>query len=311
MSGPVVRYVTFRDWAGIAIRGANPFTGRSMAVRRSGGGDDVYEWDVVLSAITEPEGGAYDPVVSYDGTAMTWGFAQWTFTSGRLQKLLVALQKQNPLAFLSSGVPSELQQVGLGLAPVGNLVDQSGRQVIDKDKLRALLTPPDGKLPRKGANYEYAARLARSFWYLGQAPGVPAIQEDFLIQELSREVRLDRPKLRGKSIASFLYTTGWPGLLTPAADYPELTAARALFWSMWQNGPRAAEEHLYRALHGKPFAVRTDLDLIAKTFARSQYGFWGNAKCGKTRKSRYWKVATAINSQIGPLLQPALNPDQK
>jgi len=303
------RYVTFQSWAGIAVRGINEFQlGRSAAVHTTSAFDGIREWDVVLSAITRPEGGSYDTVVSYDGTAVTWGFAQWTFTSGRLQRLLASIQNEAPASFNGSDIPKVLSQAGLNLAPKGTLVDAAGHTVDDKDRLRELLTPPDGVVPRIGKYYDYAVNVALAFAELGLNRTVSQIQERFLLKELESEARLSRPKLHGKSISSYLYPK-FPALTDPIDTIPELTAARALIWSMWQNSPRAAEEHMYRVLGSKPFSARSDLGRLAGVFARSSHGFWGNKKCGKSRESRYHKVATVINDLIGDQLQTKLEPD--
>lgn len=48
-------------------------------------------WERILGCIARCEG-SHDTVVMYDGTGVTWGFQQWTMTSGRLQKVLQSLK---------------------------------------------------------------------------------------------------------------------------------------------------------------------------------------------------------------------------
>lgn len=283
------KWSSFQGWSGVSIRGDNAFSCPVPAE----------EWDVVASAITRPEGGAYDTVVSYDGTALTWGFAQWTFTSLRLQKLLgIVIGKIGLASPVFDRVRSTLQGAGLTLAASGALLGQDGKPVVSKDRLRDMLTPPGGKVPRTGKQWDLAAGIAVAFHELGKIPAVVTAQRIFLAQELRQESIAKRPPLNGKSISQFLYEGSNTG------HTAELIAARALFWAMWQNNPVHSYQHILAVWPAPVTIDAAKLKKLAGVFARSQFGFWGNEKCANLkdedgnptpRESRYHKVATEIN----------------
>lgn len=297
----IANWRCYNEWSGISIHGNNEFVCPNPAE----------EWDVVIAAIAKPEG-HYDTVVSYDGTALTWGLAQWTFTSGRLQRLLgeiiTRLGFDSPL--LEPAITA-IRSAGLILSPNGSLLDLNSKPVVGKSDLRCRLTPVGGVVPRSGKNWEIAARIAEAFHALGKDPTVAKIQTSFLVKELRHESTLKRPTLCGSTIARYLYE----GL--NIGGTPELIVARSLFWSMWQNSPRASEGHLFRALSA-PIAInQRELGRIASVYAKSPFGYWGNRHCAELkdkngnptpRESRYHKVASEINRVMGFQI---LDPDIK
>jgi hypothetical protein len=292
MADHVTKWASYSGWSGVSIRGLNTYNKIPPAT----------EWEVVMAAIAKPEGGAFDTVVSYDGTALTWGIAQWTFTSGRLQKLLAKIVSYYGLSSgFATQIAAALKPFGLNLDVLhGRLLDaKTDKEVLDKAQLRNILTPPSGCVPKTGPNWEKAKALALFFADLGMDPGAARIQWEFLKEELSREALLGRPKLGGKSIADFLYLAPNDGADTPSVCN-QLIAARALFWSMWQNSPRSAEDHMLRVWPHPVSVDPKELRRFSSIFARSTFGNWGNAKAKQNgRESRYHKTATEINRVTG------------
>jgi hypothetical protein len=257
-----------------------------------------------VAATTRPEGGSFDTVVSYDGTAVTWGLAQWTFTSGRLQHLLAWIfNKLGSEAPVLAPLQKLLTQLGVVLVPaLRTLEDDKGHTISSKDELRNLFTPPAGAVPRTGPKWELAKNIALVFHQLGKDPAISKIQVEFFLSELHQEELLLRPKLDGRALCYYI------GRVTDV-DPSDKVAARALVWAMWQNAPRAAEEHLQRALGMAPYVGPDSLRRLSAVFARSRFGFWGNSKAAETnRESRYHKVATTINEVLN---QKLLDPDLK
>lgn len=270
-------------------------------------------FDIIVGATARPEGGAYDTVVMYDGTAVTYGLLQWTFTSGRLHKLLLATAQ----ALTAKGGPFDPDWTvfGMGLKKIADLrvnYEDSGlyfgeKKVTDFFKLRDVCTPPGGTVPRKGRNWEKAKKIALLFSKLGENGLAQQVQLDFFREELRRECMLQRPKLGKLRIADYLYPNGWdddPNCVTPC-----LTAARALFWGMWQNAPRKAEELLDKAARGYflPLQNLDHLRRLAKMYAYTNFARWGVEKAKKAEKpytSRYQKVAEEINKAMQQVIVP-------
>jgi hypothetical protein len=265
------------------------------------------DFDVIVAATARPEGGAYDTVVMYDGTAVTYGLLQWTFTSGRLHRLL----KVTANAMGSEPYGDRLGAKLLDLT--GLMVDQAtsdlllnGKRVTNFFSLRDVCTPPGGAVPRLGKNWELAKSIALLFSKLGEDPAAQQVQLSFFDGELRVESGLKRPKMGGRTIAQYLYLAGYD---TPAGLvlYLETIATRALFWGMWQNSPRKAEEYLDSVgqdvaklmLPGSGYSQEL-LKRLARKFASSSFANWGVAKAKvNKRTSRYEKVARTINEVMG------------
>jgi hypothetical protein len=304
---PTTRWSKFRNWSGVRIRGSEPFSPD----------DPPQEWDVVFQATTEPEGGAYNTFIDYDGTGITYGFAQWTATSGRLQRLLKFLDDYD--LYEDSPMDQALEELGLDFDPEREAFTENGRVIRKKADIREWLTTPSGQVPKHGKFRQRADTIARGFWRT-QGAEAARLQEEFFRDELAREALFLRPRMDKLTIAFYLYPEGEvPSFWTPIKD-PHLTATRALFWSFWQNSPRKAEEYLHKYLDRLSWVAPEDLYRLALKFARSSFGFWGNRKCAnlkdkdgkpRPRRSRYWKVARAINRLIGHMLREPLDPNAR
>lgn len=225
-----VDWVKFNDFSGPRVRGKCRYR---CPPNPSG-------FDVIVAATAEPEGGAFDTVVMYDGTAVTYGLLQWTFTSGRLHKLLhktapAMTSALGPIAYWYPFGEGLKKETGLRVNMSNGKLYLDTEEVEDFFSLRDICTPPNGKCPRTGSSWEKASRIALLFSELGENPVAQKVQLEFFANEIDVEQRLRRPKLGGKRIADFLYPEGRP-------ENQYFVASRALFWAMWQNAPRKAEE---------------------------------------------------------------------
>ena len=281
---------------------------------------DPTGFDVIVAAVARPEGGNYDTVVMYDGTAVTYGLLQWTFTSGRLHKLLAATALA--LGETSSTWESFSQELyrltTLKIDPSRGKLYLGGqprmREVTNYFSLRDVCTPPEGACPKTGPNWEKAKAIALLFSKLGENSISQKAQIDFFREELKQAINVKRPQMANKTIASFLYPNGWED------DGPEstfagpnelsrsrcLTAARALFWGMWQNSPAKAQSFLGKTA-GFDLATQEGVERLAKLFAYTTFARWGVEKAKQAKKpyqSRYQKVATEINLAMRQKIVP-------
>lgn len=303
-------------WSGPQVKGTRPFT----PVLKN-----PTEGDVINYAVASPEGGAFDTVGAYDGTAMTFGLFQWTLTSTRLQLLLNEIGYQASAVFLKT-VGILFDKMDVILLDDGKLhYDGGTNKVLDTAALRATFTPPNGTVPRSGPAWDTAKEAAAAFWQLGQYPEIDKIQLDFFERELNSESQLRRPKLNDRTIASILYPY-LDVIHSNMALANEWTPVRALMWAMWQNAPREAEKCLNKVVFDKN-TIRECTLKLARQFASSQYGNWGvmkaalckkcgyqnvpvSTKCQKCgaplRTCRYVKVARCINKQMGANTLPLI-----
>lgn len=279
------RWAKYGSWSGVSIKGENRYVCPNPASFQ----------DIVVAAIAIPEGAAYNVVNSYDGTALTWGLAQWTFTSGRLQTLFSNVCTALGLAHPDvSGVFASLKACGLNFSlPLKQLVDTNAKTITDKDQLRKLLTPPDGKVPKSGPEWEKAKAVAVAFHKLGQSANVAKIQMNFLLAEMQRYESSARPHLDTKTPAFYL------GKVSDD-DSIERAACRAIYWSCFQNNPQAADDHLLRAWGVSPYVNPASLQRLAQVIAKSVFANWGTDKAKAAgRESRYEKIAKVINDVAG------------
>lgn len=296
--GSIVKWAKFGNWSGPYIKGTVPYV---LPANPTG-------FDIIVAAIAKPEGGDYDTFVAYDGTAVTYGLLQWTFTSGRLHKLLRVTEDADPTLYEQLIGGPLFEATGLEVTSSGDLV-RGGKIITDFFSLRDVCTPPNGQCPKVGKNWEKAKAIALLFSKLGENPIAQKVQIDFFREELKKEITFKRPMMGGSRIADYLYPDGWDN--DPNMVNPSVAAARALFWGMWQNSPRKAEMLLDTAARGFfiPLENLDHLRRLAKLFANTSFGRWGVGKAKKAEKpytSRYQKVAEAINKAMQQIIVPEL-----
>jgi hypothetical protein len=290
---PIVRYGSYGKFAGPYIRGTQKYVPPAKAS----------EWDVIEYAIASPEGGAYDGVFMADGTGVTFGLFQWTLTSGRLQRLLHFIA--DALLLPAPALDNRLGAAWTIVPGKSYVIEDIGTgRPMDTAALREHFTPTSGVVPRTGFERDFANSVAKTFWRLGQVKGVPAAQDKFAREELRLECEPKRPMLDVLRIRDVLYpSTMVPWSLSCDLSPSTATAARALFWSCWQNAPRQAERVLlsvYKRVHldidAPTFALK-----LAQRIANSTFGNWGIAKArANGRVSRYAKIVRAVNELMGP-----------
>lgn len=301
-----VTWASFGVWSGPRIRGTVPYIRAGCPTG----------FDVIAAATAVPEGGSYNTVVMYDGTAVTYGLFQWTFTSGRLHKLLAVTAGEMGLAKYNALIGNQLCALtGLELDASNEELYLDKKRVTDFFKLRDVCTPPGGKVPRAGKNWELARKIALLFSKLGEDPIAQSAQMSFFKEELRGEAGFRRPQLGGMKIAEYLPPRGWDA---PVVKEEHIRiAAQALFWSSWQNAPRQAEKCLSIALRGfdLPLSSPAGLDRLARKIGFSPFGRWGVTKArnavgpdGKPKPytSRYEKMASEINKMLKGKILPEL-----
>lgn len=191
-------------------------------------------WSQILGVIAECEG-RYDTVVMYDGTGVTFGAFQWTFTSGRLQLFLEFLRSIPIYSFeCDSSNDSTVFE---------NALEKEGRQLLDEFGFSI----EDGALvcngrrcdPRKdtdrsiiveaciGKGRDFALRLCRLFANVGRIEDVQFAQNEYAKLEIKKALHVKRGVLHdiGGTIARLLPEESWG------------TPIPAIFFNLWWNSP--------------------------------------------------------------------------
>ncbi len=300
--GNVVKaqWVKWKNHAGPRVRGSKKYAPEQP----------LGPWTKIMGVVARCEGN-HDTVVMYDATGVTWGFMQWTFTSGRLQKLLQSLKSIPVYDFTGESDDKTLFD--------SVCCDASGKQIFScfgfeirggKFFDLALGRPLN---PAKGADKKrivsvcmgtihndtaarmkhHAMTLARLFSVLGQSEEVAAAQVQFAKQEFKRQLRFKRKPLgRVKTMEALLDGT-WD------------TPLPALFLNLWQNNPGAAYRLILRA-RGMKYSTPDELfNIVWRLTCRSKFGNWGYGKAAN-KTPRVTRIRKAIIEFYGitlPLLK--------
>ena len=251
-------------------------------------------WGKILGVIAASEG-RYDTVVMYDGTGVTFGAFQWTFTSGRLQKFLTYLQSVQSMEF-------EQAKQDVVLTDHGNLFDifmdgDGDRQVFEDFGFYInggqfwssgkVLNPRNPKQKKRivqicmGDSRRHAMALCNIFADAGRDIGIQFAQNEYAKLELKQALIVNRPPLKsvGGKIWCLLPQETWNGPIP------------AIFFNLYQNLPggsfklfkrimkKAEEKDLvsFCPNNGYGNVKSTDdlLDLVWRELCQTQIADWG------------------------------------
>ena len=249
-------------------------------------------WTKILGVVARCEG-KHDTFVSYDNTGGTWGFMQWTMTSGRLQKLLESLKsisfdEDEHVSlfdkFCMNGNKQVFEKYGFKITG-GKFVELETGKVLNPNNKKQKQRISDvcmGKTLYKTFKQqkEHAMGLAALFVRLGNCTGVPEAQIAFASQEMQKGLKYTRKPLKEFKTLDNLLEGSW--------DSP----APALFFNLWINNPAAAYRLTIRARR----AIKSGDELFDKMWAllkRSTFGNWSFAK-PENRSPRIRRIKKAL-----------------
>jgi hypothetical protein len=256
-------------------------------------------WSQILGVVARSEG-RHDTVVMYDETGVTAGAFQWTFKSGRLQKLLEFF-KTIPHYDFETGKDGSLFNL--------HCVMEDGRQIFEpfgfkiengrfvaggkvlyahkKPQQKAIVDICMGRRSLTNGSKAHALALCREFVILGQQPDIQAAMIEYAKLEFKRSLDVKRPPLKsvGGTIRNLLPEGVW-GSPIPA-----------LFFNLNQNSPggsftlfkgamkQAANKGLVYMTEDSGYELNNEyepdedvdelLDLIWRRVCRSKYADWG------------------------------------
>lgn len=258
-------------------------------------------WTKIMGVVAACEGN-HDTVVSYDGTGLTWGFMQWTFTSGRLQRLLEYFKSINYYDFDSKASDTNLfdkyfMHYGVQVFENYGFTIRGGR-FCDKKRGFQSINPRD---PRRRKliddicmgrdRYEklkdqkqFAKDLAALFANVGEQKEVAFAQIEFAKGELKRALQVERDPLRHYRTIRALLSGAWDGYVP------------AVFFNLWQNNPAATYRLFIRAKDRSTPASYPAL--VWEGLMKSKFGNWSYAKPGN-RGPRILRISKAIKEYYG------------
>ena len=258
-------------------------------------------WTQILGVVARSEG-RFDTVVMYDETGVTAGPFQWTFKSGRLQKMLEFF-KTIPYYDFETGVEANLfaehcikdgrqifERFGFKIVGGRFSVPSSGKALNPSfKKQRDIIV--DICMGRRGfvgtpkQERAQALALCALFAELGQQPDVQAAMVEYAKLEFKKALDVRRPPLKsvGGTIRCLLPDGVW-GIPVPA-----------IFFNLYQNSPGGAFKLFKGAMSearrkglltldatsgGSGYQMKGDdadklLDIVWRRLNRSAYADWG------------------------------------
>jgi hypothetical protein len=232
----------YKDYSGCLIRGTAPIVPQDPSKHLS-----CAAW---LTA--EAEGPSYGYVQSYDGAGISAGLLHNVLVlpkdlvPGDLTVLVRRLLDAMPenYHYAARAFEAELKTKSWTLAPDGKIRLFDGK-IVSGGALRNWAAPSDGRVPRVGADWEQAKKIAQLFHDLFVDRNGWKIQEDFAIAWLARGNRAAELEVYRKF-------SGQPDLDSfvslPAKAIPdEIHIAMSVYHSFSVNSPKVAAECLARA----------------------------------------------------------------
>jgi len=301
---PKVQWVKWKDGGGPRVRGSVEYDSPTP----------YGIWTKILGVVARCEGN-HDTVVMYDETGVTWGFMQWTFTSGRLQKLLQSFKAislcrfdldaddyDDPMHTLWDEVC--INQDGSQVFAEYGFIVQNGRFVdITQPGKRVPLNPAVQSQKKRIADIcmgrvqyqriadqkRHAMGLAELFSNMAQGADVAIAQIAYAKQEFKQQMTYKRKPLDGSWLA--VPTIGC--LLQDAWDTP----LAALFFNLWQNNPGAAYKLFLQAGKG----IKNPDEFFSSAWFRANRSKFGNWGWGKTsnKQPRVIRIKDAMKEFYG------------
>jgi len=248
------------------------------------------KWEKILGVVARCEGG-HDTFFNADGTGGSWGFQQWTFTSGRLQNLLnsfkaIILENKKSLfdeCFGTNG--AEFVKFGFNIQNGQFLDCHTGKVVIpnsvpEKQHISDLCM---GKLGHEGYKTpkDFAIALAKLFIKAGEREDVAKAQIDFAIKEFEQALKPKRSPLGDVETLDKLLAGTWE------------TCIPGLFFNLWQNSPGAAYKLFIPSYKFAKGGSKKYLDDVWLRLNKSQFANWSFAKPENT-SPRIVRIKNAI-----------------
>lgn len=278
MTNPTVKvdYVHWKDHEGSRVLGVCPYNPPAP----------IGTWSQIMGVIARSEG-KFDSFINFDQTAATFGFLQWTMTSGRLQRLLesfktILVEHDDLQSTLYDDLKLQeaFSKFGFSISS-GKFYDISKKQILNP----AFPSQKQRMISICSSTKDTSLQIAKLFGTIGQDPRVQMAEIAFGKAELLHSLDPVRPILgEYKTIRNLLKD-----------DFTSL--APALFFNLNQNNPKYAMQ-LFVSARKESDANGTDLFTTAwRRVNRSSFGNWGWGS-GKT-SPRVTRIQSAIKEFYG------------
>jgi hypothetical protein len=311
------RWLQYKTWSGVAVRGTVPVEVANFLPLDASHTRPMNHIDRAVFITSRLEAPNWGSVQGYDGAAMSGGLLHNVavlprdLAQGDLFRLIGRIfehfdSRGWPVA--GSDLKSALRYKGWGIGRDGLLRDAAGNRVSGQ-AIRDEFSPPDGKVPRSGPDFEKACRWAEMFSALLSEPSTYRPQIDYAATWLAQgqkqlEIQVYRAYSAGTPALADTGTVLDSPIGLPAATLPQaVDLAMCVYHAFSVNGPAPAASCL-TAAQPTPAAEKFAASLIRK-LGKKQFGRWvdepgeGGGRYDKTRRaviaSGFWPRALVQN----------------
>jgi len=279
-------WVKWKDKQGVRLMGNNTFNPPQP----------WGPWTRIMGVVARCEGN-HDTTISYDGTGITWGFMQWTFTSGRLQKLLQYFHSVDYMDFEAKKYDLDLfskyfikdgkqifEKYGFKIID-GKFYDLYSNCVLDPSLMKDKRRIDDicmGRVEYKSFKdqQKHATNLADEFFEIGKEPEIAFAQIEYAKGEFKRSLDIVRSPLGSYKTFSNLLEGTWD------------TYIPAIFFNLWQNSPAAAYK-LFISAKSASKDVESFKRIVWNKLRNSKFANWSYAK-SENKSPRIVRISKAI-----------------
>ncbi|MHC4298784.1 MAG: hypothetical protein ACYS7Y_16020 [Planctomycetota bacterium] len=232
-------------------------------------------------------GGKLGSIMMADGTGVTAGLEQVVAVypnnmkqQGPLFKLLNRIDNITPVAYFL-----DFDQYKWRITEDGVLRDKHGEAVSPK-VIRDTFTPPDGKVPKSGHQWEEAKEWALDFHALFRMKQTKNTQFKCGIEHLAKFAKRYRSKLLGYETVENICYDGEVHDTAAVSLFPEMDLAMCMFWNYKTNAPSPALKALNKAriTHSPTNQPVKFAHHLLKEMRESDYGRWGTNRYDRSRE---------------------------
>lgn len=272
-----VTWRRWKTWSGCKIAGVKDFT-------LDGDKENLHMWRALWLTAQVEGGGKFGAVQSYDRAGISAGLEHKiavypkSMKQGSIWKLLREFELHAPCEALDE-LWDALKEKKMYIAQDGSLRHYETGRLISGAEIRNLVAPPNGKVPRRGPNWEEAKRWAILFHNLFADEATYETQINSAIHSLVSG--------NGRNeTAAYKVSVGveHPTVIRYGENIsPEHDLAWAVYHSFSVNAPGKARQRLAAS---RPDGSAQWPKRLIRTIGTTNYGRWHDTQDGGNRYDR-------------------------
>lgn len=267
----------YKTWSGCKITGVKKFELNNDKKK-------LHMWRAVWLTAQVEGGGLFGTVQSYDGAGISAGLEHkiavlpGSMKQGSIWKLLRRMEVECPCDSLER-LWDALKAENMYVAQNGSLREHNTGRLISAQEIRDLVSPPGGKVPKTGPNWDKAKRWAILFHELFADAATYSTQINSTIEYL-----LENNKDNEEEAYEVSCGVRHPTVLKYGENISsELDLAWCVYHSFTPNAPGKAKERL---ADSRPDGTKEWPARLIRTLGTTNYARWHDTSDGANRYDR-------------------------